>query len=235
MAEERIRLSDIIGVKIRRKVTPQGGSRTSTIGLLGGQFQPETITSGGVRLKRVLSPTEESRKERAKLKYLTASTKARKLGEAEAAFTPAKNMVNQLEQGYFKAFPTAPVKGLKRFPYGARKSIDILSQSDPNAASYIATREAFLSMITRGLGEKGALAIKDIERIAKAVPDQFTSQATAKRNFKTITRILNSAKQTSAKREKLRGEVSGEVSRKPSSLKENEQSIVDDLLKSLGQ
>lgn len=65
-----------------------------------------------------------------------------------------------------------------------------ITEKSPEAATYNAQREAFLSLIIRGLGEVGTLNSEDIRRIEKALPKFSTSPETATLNWQTIENVL---------------------------------------------
>ena len=156
-----------------------GPTNEGRAGAVGGGIIPQ-ITAGGVTMAFPEAQAE-----------LARTTKRVELSEAmRSSSAPALSMIDQLEKNWNKAFPKAPEKGLGRIPYGVGKSAEAFSQSNPDVASYLQTRLAFLSLITRGLGEKGVLTNVDIERVNKAIPTQFTSRAVSKLNFQTIRQII---------------------------------------------
>lgn len=154
-----------------------------------GGFKPTGFTSGGVKFEK--EQTEEERQ--IELAQEMERKRGLKLAEAEASMQPAKNILTKLQEEWFKAFPDAPEEGVGRFQYGIGKSIEAVAQTDENVASYLATRKAFLSLLVRGLGEKGVLTNIDIERIEQAIPSQWTVKKVARKNFETIEDILTSA------------------------------------------
>jgi hypothetical protein len=149
---------------------------------------PKGFKIGGVEFEIPPTPEQEEKE----LRKEQEQTRTKKLAEIEAYMIPARNMIGQLKTSYSKALSTAPEKGLERFRYGAEKSLETFAQTNPEVASYLQTREAFLSMIVRGLGERGMLTNTDIQRINKALPSQWTTKSVAEQNFKALEGILNS-------------------------------------------
>lgn len=120
-------------------------------------------------------------------------TKATKGAEQEAAMKPALNIVRTLKQDWLRAFPEAPIigEGTSRFEHGARKSWEAFTQEDPEAAAYLNTRKAYLSLLVRGLGEKGVLTNPDIERVASAIGSQWDTKTVAVDQFDRLEKLLS--------------------------------------------
>lgn len=106
---------------------------------------------------------------------------------------PALNIIRTLKQDWQKAFPDAPVigEGLKRFEYGAGKTWDAFTQENPEAAAYLNTRKAYLSLLVRGLGEKGVLTNPDIERVATSIGTQWDTKTVALDQFNRLEKLLS--------------------------------------------
>ena len=120
-------------------------------------------------------------------------TEATKGAEQKAAMKPALNIIRTLKQDWQKAFPDAPVvgEGLKRFEYGAGKTWDAFTQENPEAAAYLNTRKAYLSLLVRGLGEKGVLTNPDIERVATSIGTQWDTKTVAIDQFNRLEKLLS--------------------------------------------
>jgi hypothetical protein len=206
----------LLQLKMKAELDPETRLMNYIMGGMGGQqpaftpqgIMPQTGQQGmgidqsqllrgmlskkfGVPYEQIMTPTEKQ----AEIKQAQEKTRATKLAEIEATMQPAKNILNTLKTQYFATFPEAPEtgKGLKRFSYGLAKGYEAWTESNPAVASYLQTRNAFLSLLVRGLGERGVLTDKDIERINKAIPSQYTTKSVAERNFQTIEDILGSA------------------------------------------
>ena len=107
----------------------------------------------------------------------------------------ALGLVDIIEQNYALVQEqglTAQTGGLGRLG-GVRGSVASIAQSSPEAASYEATKDAFLSNLARASGEKGVLTDYDIARIRKAIPTFYDTPETAKRNLDTIRQIISAA------------------------------------------
>lgn len=106
---------------------------------------------------------------------------------------PAKAVIDMLEQKYNDAFFDAPsaAQGVAgTLQYGLEKTGESWSRTNPQVRSYLATKEAFLSRVVRGLGERGVLTDTDIKRVAKSLSTQWTSKEEAKLNFDAIKGII---------------------------------------------
>jgi len=123
----------------------------------------------------------------------TATTKAANIEELKKSAAPAAALIDSLEAKWKEAFPNMPEKGLGVLLSGIENTRKSLYRQDPKIRSYLTTREAFLSLLTRGLGEKGVLTNVDIQRVAKAIPGQATGAETAKLNFGTVRQIITGA------------------------------------------
>ena len=93
--------------------------------------------------------------------------------------------------------------GFKNIPeilgQASRVTLDSLSKKDPDANAFLTSIDAFSSLITRGLGEKGVLTTQDVQRVIKALPSRFDTVATATKNLQVIRSILDGAKKASIK------------------------------------
>lgn len=76
---------------------------------------------------------------------------------------------------------------------GMKGTAGSVLQSNPAAASYQRTVDAFLSRLSRASGEKGVLTDEDLQRIRRAIPDFYTSPAVAARNWQMIREIIGAA------------------------------------------
>lgn len=76
---------------------------------------------------------------------------------------------------------------------GLKGSVGAALQTNPAAASYQRSVDAFLSRLSRASGEKGVLTDRDLERIKGAVPDFYTAPAVAERNWQFIREIIGAA------------------------------------------
>lgn len=173
-------------------MAPQGQPQAQP-SMGGGGFKPKSFTYGGFTMER--QPTEAEYQQERERKG--KETKQTKLAEIDATMQPARNILSELKNNYYTAFPSAPQtgKGMARFKYGAGKSMEAFTQENKDVASYLQTRQAFLSLLVRGLGEKGVLTNTDIARVEKAIPSQWTTKNVAEQNFRTIENILNAATQ----------------------------------------
>ena len=70
--------------------------------------------------------------------------------------------------------------------YGAR------TQQNPAATAYLATRDAFLSMLTRAAGEKGMLTNQDVARIKKSLPDFNDRREVAEKKLANLRSLFDS-------------------------------------------
>ena len=63
---------------------------------------------------------------------------------------------------------------------------------DPReAAAYLNTRKAYLSLLVRGLGEKGVLTNPDIERVATSIGTQWNTKTVALDQFDRLEKLLS--------------------------------------------
>jgi hypothetical protein len=69
-------------------------------------------------------------------------------------------------------------------------------QTNPQAKAYNDTRQAFMALILRSLGEKGTLTDKDIERIDRALPTFYDTPETARLKFNAIKKGISSGAYT---------------------------------------
>jgi hypothetical protein len=113
------------------------------------------------------------------------------LEDMKANAAPAIGMIDTLEKMWGKAFEKNPKTGVD-IGQGVSEWVGAKTMNDTAAANYLTTMDAFLAKTVRALGEKGVLTEKDIGRIAKAMPKNFTSQDLAKANFATIRSIMTS-------------------------------------------
>jgi len=112
----------------------------------------------------------------------------------------ALKVINALEQLFNQAQAeglTAQSGGLSRISGFAKGKTAAITQSSPVAATYDSQRLAFVSLIVRGLGEKGVLTSDDVNRVVKALPGFSTSPETAALNWQTIRDILQRGGATS--------------------------------------
>jgi hypothetical protein len=116
-------------------------------------------------------------------------TRARNLENMKMAAAPALAIINNLEKSWGEAFKDAPEKGLP-LGYGVGKSIEAFGQTDTAVKSYLDTASAQMSLLVKGLGEKGVLTKQDVERVERAIPKQFTSKDLASRNFAAIRQTI---------------------------------------------
>lgn len=126
------------------------------------------------------------------------------LGEDEEAggqSATALNVLGELRNVYGKVQAqglTAQAPGFGRVAGGVRGGIAALTQASPEAGVYIDTKSGFMSLLSRGLGERGVLTDKDINRIDKAIPDFTDTPEKAAQSWQLIEDILLKA----AKKEK---------------------------------
>lgn len=115
-------------------------------------------------------------------------------GQAEVAL----NVVTELENLYKqvqKQGLSAESGGLGRIAGAVKGDIAALLQTSPQAATYKDQRAAFISLVVRGLGERGVLTDRDVNRVVKAVPTFSDSPKTAAEKWKLVKTILETASQ----------------------------------------
>src|SRR5690606_29471440 len=88
----------------------------------------------------------------------------------------AINVLNEIKNGYDEVTKQSlTAKGGAEFGLqkleGLKGEAAAITQSSPEAANYKRQTKAFLSLISRGLGEKGVLTDKDLDRIDNALPE----------------------------------------------------------------
>jgi hypothetical protein len=127
-------------------------------------------------------------------------------GSGDSQLSPearnAKNVLGQLQQIYGSVQQQGLTAGQAGIPgriSGFVKGTGAaISQSSPEAATYNDSKKAFLSTLSRGLGEKGVLTDSDISRIEGAIPGFGDTPETAAQKWQTILNILNAAEQKEA-------------------------------------
>jgi hypothetical protein len=123
--------------------------------------------------------------------------KAQKAATSSPNSSAAMNVLSSLkstfeqvqEQGL--AAETGGIIG--RVTGAAKGRAAAITQSSPEAATYKDSTDAFMSLLSRGLGEKGVLTDKDIDRVRKAIPGFSDSPETASNKWKQIENILDGA------------------------------------------
>lgn len=122
---------------------------------------------------------------------LTASQR-----ETLSDFTGFKSVVNDIENAanqirFGKSAPEAWLQGTKLWLAGK-------IGTDPSAAIFL-TKSGYLSFIVRGLGEKGTLATRDIDRVRPLIPNFWDTEEIIRRKFKSLRNVVSEIEQ-----EKLR-------------------------------
>lgn len=143
-------------------------------------FQPQDgENEQAIQLLKILDPESASLFEALSGKTPTSGAESA-LGVLEDLFTKVQ------AQGL-----TAKGPGILKRAAGAIKgSTASLTQSSPEAARFSSARTAFLSQISRGLGEKGTLTDKDIARVEKALPNFGDSPQVSAGKFEDVKSIL---------------------------------------------
>ncbi|MEK6879424.1 MAG: hypothetical protein AABY22_07450, partial [Nanoarchaeota archaeon] len=125
-----------------------------------------------------------------------------KLRDSLKDFTTADNLLINISDLTNKVL-TVQKGGFSNLPQlisqGGKITLDSLSKKDPNAVSFLRAIDAFSSLITRGLGEKGVLTTQDVQRVIKALPGRFDTIESAINNLSIIRGILDGAKEASIK------------------------------------
>lgn len=123
-----------------------------------------------------------------------------KIAKGDSSGSQAKvaiNILSQLQGLYGQVQQqglTASDPGLYNRASGyVRGNWAALRQSSPEAATYTKTRKAFLSLITRGLGERGVLTNQDINRVKEALPNYDDTPEVAAKSWGVIMGILEEA------------------------------------------
>ena len=179
-------------------IVPTGISDTTPISLGKNQVKINETIYDVVPTGKLDSDTGQPEVKYVESKASQLATKgeetvAVKRAERMAQMEPALRIVKDLRKDWFNAFPEAPEvgEGLSRFEHGIQKSLESFTQENPKVASYLRTRMSRLSLLVRGLGEKGVLTDRDIYRTAIAVPDQWDTKSVARMNFDELEDALN--------------------------------------------
>ena len=105
------------------------------------------------------------------------------------------NQVDQLESLYRQAQSeglTGSGPNLGRLQ-GIKGKAAAFTQTSSAAATYEASKKAFLSNLARASGERGVLTDEDIKRIKEAIPDFFDSPDVVDQKLETLRGILSGA------------------------------------------
>lgn len=169
-----------------------------------------TLKERELELKRQLSTEKAATKEKAIEEELLTVDEAVKLGvpygttrsaatgitprttrqrEISAAFAPAKTLLDQIETLSKKV--NLSEGGVARFAQGAKAKIGSVLQTNPDAALFEAQKSK-LSLLVRALGEKGTLALQDIERVITGLPTLSDSKEVAQRKIKELRAFIAS-------------------------------------------
>ena len=123
---------------------------------------------------------------------IISPTFAGKSAEAVQAFNSANALINLLGNQALQLTKTESVLG--RIPQALALSAGAFLQNIPEATAYKATRDAFLSMLTRAAGEKGVLTTQDVLRIKKALPDFNDTREVAQKKINNLQSLFESIK-----------------------------------------
>lgn len=170
------------------------------------QAQAPTATTGGMDQLQKIIPMlmiqdlqKTGGKNIPELKTIMDTSKGPVISAAEKTAVKSANdgldLVDTLYTQYQKVQSkglTAQSSGLGRLG-GIKGSLASLSQNDPDAAAYDATKKAFLSKLSRATGEKGVLTDQDIKRIESAIPDFYDTPQTADTKTKLVKQIIGDA------------------------------------------
>jgi hypothetical protein len=168
-------------IKKQMGATPSGMPNQPATNAMNGGLQVSGLNIGGIQMDDYgVQAAGQGQIKSAQLKQ-----------EMEAAAAPALAIVDDLEKSWNKAFPNAPEKG-SRMIQGAG---DVIGGSwlrgNSDIRSYLTTKAALLTKLSRGLGEKGMITDKDVARVNQALADAFTNKETARKNFAVIRSIIS--------------------------------------------
>lgn len=115
---------------------------------------------------------------------LVTPTFASKAAEARAEFAAADALLRQVEEAANRVITAKDAP--EAWVQNPSIRLGALLRTNPDAAVYVATREAFLSMLTRAAGEKGPLTDQDVDRIKNALPAEGDTREIAERKIKQL-------------------------------------------------
>jgi len=172
------------------------GGMLPTGGVADTQSQPSGLASvltPEVLLMGVLSGEISSTDVNTIMKLIETQGGGTGSSQADTALNVVDTLQNQYQTIQGQGL-TASSGGVGRLIGGAKGTTAAITQSSPEAANYSNQKQAFMSLLARGLGERGVLTDKDIERVDKAFPGFSDSPETAELGWATIRKILNNAK-----------------------------------------
>ena len=115
------------------------------------------------------------------------STAMNNLNDAKSAFAKATSLVDTLAGNAQKVFTGGALKNL----WNSAMRYNVLDNNVNSAKMYYDTKDSFMSLISRSLGEKGVLTDNDINRVSNALPSAFDNKATADEKIKQLKNVLN--------------------------------------------
>lgn len=189
---------------------PQGARTATTPTSAPSVNQPQTmadVLTPEVVQMAALSAIQQGAKPSdvmAELKLLealgfTPSADADKGGGAESE--TAIKLVNSLKNTYADVQSqglTAQSPDLGRITGSIKGNVAAIRQTSPAAANYKDQTESFMSLLARGLGERGVLTDKDIDRVKKAIPKFSDTPEKAAQGWATVEDILSLASKREA-------------------------------------
>jgi len=124
-------------------------------------------------------------------------TFAGKIAEAKSSFAAADSMLDTIEEAAKKVVTAKGWTGVPSQYVGA--TLGAITRANPDAAVYLATRDAFASMLTRAAGEKGVLTTQDVQRIINALPSTGDTVEIANRKLEQLRSLYTSIRDASIK------------------------------------
>jgi hypothetical protein len=115
---------------------------------------------------------------------IPAKSGGTQVGSAQAVYEQLKTATNDLKLGGNAI--SSKIRGLALTAGAA-------SQSNTDAAAYSALVNGSVSLLIRGLGERGVLTDNDIARAKSLIPSFFDTQATADKKLEQLNSLLTAA------------------------------------------
>lgn len=119
---------------------------------------------------------------------IVSPTFAGKRADAVQSFNSANSLLDLIGGQSLKVITAK--NALSRIPQMFKLSAGAFLQTNPDAKTYQATRDAFLSMLTRAAGEKGVLTDRDVGRIKSALPDFNDTREVAEKKLENLRNLF---------------------------------------------